>query len=154
MVRFRVKTIPTLNPPPVSASFYHVPSVPSSTLCPITPILSLMGKDTVISKSTSPEIPAMPVESSVLFDAVSWLWRAGPGHLPYLLHMAKHILPAVKNALPLLRVQIENEVCRIVLIALLIPARGRSKACDLGCLPVSTRFLPLKAPRPPFCLFP
>lgn len=45
------------------------------------------------------------------------------GCLPYLLHVAKHILPAVKDALSLLRVQVENEVSGIVLVALLIPAK-------------------------------
>lgn len=51
------------------------------------------------------------------------VWRVGLGCLPNLLHVAEHILPAVKDALPLLRVQVENEVSGIVLIALLIPAR-------------------------------
>lgn len=50
---------------------------------------------------------------------VSWAGSLGC----YLLHVAKHVLPAIKDALPLLRVQVENEVSSVVLIAFLIPAR-------------------------------
>ena len=42
--------------------------------------------------------------------------------LPHLLHVAQHVLPAVEDALPLLRVQVEDEVSGVVLIALLVPA--------------------------------
>lgn len=64
--------------------------------------------------------------------------------LPHLLHVAEHILPAVEDALPLLRVQVEDEVSGIVLIALLIPA-GETEACAGRCPPPSTRLLPWSA---------
>lgn len=69
---------------------------------------------------------------------------AAAGHavcLPHLLHVAKHILPAVEDAFPLLRVQVEDEVSGVVLIALLVPV-GETEACAGPC--------PL--PPPAFCL--
>lgn len=42
--------------------------------------------------------------------------------LAHLLHVAQHVLPAVEDALPLLGVQVEDEVSGVVLIALLVPA--------------------------------
>lgn len=56
----------------------------------------------------------------------------------YLLHVAKHVLPAVEDAFALLRIQVENEVSGVVLIALLIPAREtRSLSLLHPCLLLS-----------------
>lgn len=40
----------------------------------------------------------------------------------YLLHVAQHILPAVKHSSPLLRVQLVDKVRRVVFIRVLIPS--------------------------------
>lgn len=69
------------------------------------------------------------------------LWVTGEGTTGvsrYLLHVAKHVLPAVEDAFALLRVQVENEVSGVVLIALLIPAREtRSLSLLHPCLLLS-----------------
>ena len=39
----------------------------------------------------------------------------------YLLHVTQHILPAVKHSPPFFRVQLVDEVCRVVLVTVLIP---------------------------------
>lgn len=40
----------------------------------------------------------------------------------YLLHVSQHILPAVEHAPPFFRVQLVDEICGVVVVAVLVPA--------------------------------
>ena len=98
------------------------------------------------------------------WEATGRLWLLGGGFLwpsgdsmvclPHLLHVAQHVLPAVEDALPLLRVQVEDEVSGVVLIALLVPA-GEMEACarrwpsPSPCLLQALWALSLPVPSPP-----
>lgn len=41
--------------------------------------------------------------------------------------MSQHVLPAVENPLPLLRVQLVDEVCGVVVVGVLVPGSGKDE---------------------------
>lgn len=90
--------------------------------------------------------------------AAGWGFSVASGDsmvcLPHLLHVAQHVLPAVEDALPLLRVQVEDEVSGVVLIALLVPAEemaacARRWPSPSPCLLQALWALSLPVPSPP-----
>lgn len=55
-----------------------------------------------------------------------------PGEGLYLLHVPQHIFPAVEDTLPLLRVEVVDEVGGVVLVAPLVPAPGEGDGLMRG----------------------